>query len=118
MMYHELDEVELGGINLELEGDFPLRQLITLTDDEGEEGFIPFNKIIVMEVMNEVIFQTLKKIRTDFFIFNQQTIHRITLKQILRALYQLVKRKESSFLRLQHKHVTHAAKRNSKATIN
>lgn len=56
MLYHELDEGELEGIDLELEGDFPLRQFISLTDDEGEEWFIPFDQIIVIEVMNEAIF--------------------------------------------------------------
>jgi hypothetical protein len=59
MLYHELDEGELAGINLELEGEFPLRQFINLTDDEGEEGFIPLNAIIVVEVMKEAIFPNL-----------------------------------------------------------
>lgn len=60
MLYHDLDEGELTGINLELEGDFPLRQFINLTDDEGEEGFIPFDQIIAMEVMKEAIFPDLE----------------------------------------------------------
>lgn len=60
MLYHELDEGELEGIELELEGDFPLRQFINLTDDEGEEGFIPFDQIIVIEVMKEAIFPDLE----------------------------------------------------------
>lgn len=56
MLYHELDEGELGGINLEPESDFPLRQLINLTDEDGEEGFIPFDQIIVIDVTKEAIF--------------------------------------------------------------
>jgi hypothetical protein len=59
LVYHELDEGELGGINFELAGDFPLRQFINLTDDEGEEGFIPFDQIIAIEVMKGAIFPDL-----------------------------------------------------------
>ena len=34
-------------------------QFINLTDDEGEEGFIPFDQIIVMEVVKEAMFPQL-----------------------------------------------------------
>jgi hypothetical protein len=61
MLYRELDEGELEGLNLELEGDFSLRQFINLTDDEGEEGFLPFDQIIVLEVMKEAIFPDLEE---------------------------------------------------------
>ena len=45
MLYHDLDDGELGGIRFELDGDFPLRQFINLTDDEGEEGSFPLIKL-------------------------------------------------------------------------
>lgn len=56
MLYHDLDDGELGGMSFELDGDLPLKKFINLTDDEGEEGFIPFDQIIVLEVVKEAIF--------------------------------------------------------------
>lgn len=72
MLYHELDEGELKGIDLEPEGDF-LRQFISLTDDEGEDGFIPFDQIIGIEVMKKTIFS--ERSRLISFIFYQQRVH-------------------------------------------
>lgn len=56
LTYAELDEGCLTGLNLELEGHFPLRQFIGLIDNDGEEGFIPTNQIIVMEFDNNLVF--------------------------------------------------------------
>jgi hypothetical protein len=47
--YGSLTRGCLPAFNLELEGECPFRQFINLTDDDGEETFIPLEKIIVME---------------------------------------------------------------------
>jgi hypothetical protein len=57
----QIKTTELGGLNLELEGDSHLRQFINLIDEEGEESFIPMEQIIVMKVANEVIFPDLEE---------------------------------------------------------
>jgi hypothetical protein len=58
IVYNSLDEEALAGLDIEAEGAFPLRQFINLTDDEGEETFIPMNQIIVLEVAAGVISST------------------------------------------------------------
>lgn len=47
--YDSLTRGCLAAFNLELDGDCPFRQFINLTDDDGEETFIPLEQIIVME---------------------------------------------------------------------
>ncbi len=56
LTYSELDEGCLAGFNLELEGDWPLRQFINLIDNDGEETFVPLGQITVMEFDNNLVF--------------------------------------------------------------
>jgi hypothetical protein len=47
--YDSLAPGALAAFNLELDGDCPFRQFINLTDDDGEEVFLPLEQIMVME---------------------------------------------------------------------
>lgn len=53
--YWELDDGCLTSFLFELEGDVSFRQFINLTDDDGEESFIPIKQIIAMEVDKNVV---------------------------------------------------------------
>lgn len=53
--YWELDDGCLASFLSELEGDVPFRQFINLTDDDGEESFIPIKQIIAMEVDKNLV---------------------------------------------------------------
>ena len=55
--YSELNNGCLAGLTIELEGDCQLRQFINIIDDDGEETFVPFNQITLMEVDNNLIFE-------------------------------------------------------------
>lgn len=56
LSYSSLNEGCLSGLDMELDGELPLRQFINLIDEDGEETFIPLSQIIVMEVESSLIF--------------------------------------------------------------
>ncbi|MEO9004760.1 MAG: hypothetical protein ABI288_08480 [Ginsengibacter sp.] len=55
-IYSALEKGCLAGLNIELEGDIPLRQFINVIDDDGEETFIPLKQIAVMEFDCNLLF--------------------------------------------------------------
>ena len=54
--YSALDNGCLSGLDFELEGEESLRQFIHLTDDDGEENFIPLHQVMVMEMDTSLIY--------------------------------------------------------------
>ncbi len=55
LTYAVLETGCLAGFDLELEGDVAFRQFINLTDNDGEETFMPLDHIIVMEFAGELL---------------------------------------------------------------
>ncbi len=55
LTYASLENGCLACFNLELDGDVAFRQFINLTDNDGEETFIPLDHIIVMEFAGELL---------------------------------------------------------------
>lgn len=58
LLYSELSPGCLASFNIELEGELPLRQFLNLTDNDGEETFIPLEQIIVMEFYSNLIYES------------------------------------------------------------
>jgi hypothetical protein len=56
LTYSQLNKACLAGLNIELEGDVPLRQFLYLIDNDGEETFIPFRQITLMEFDCDLLF--------------------------------------------------------------
>lgn len=56
-IYSSLDKGCLAGLDIELEGDIPLRQFINVIDDDGEETFIPLKQITVMEFDRTLVYE-------------------------------------------------------------
>lgn len=65
--YSSLSKGCLAGLTIELEGDCQLRQFINLTDDDGEETFIPLVQIMVMEFDNNLVFEEEEEDLEDLF---------------------------------------------------
>jgi hypothetical protein len=55
MKYDDLQDGELDGLDLELEGEYPLRQFIGLMDEDGEHSFISISQVVVLEVAQNVV---------------------------------------------------------------
>jgi hypothetical protein len=65
LLYFSLNEGCLGTFALELDDEIPMRQFMNLTDNDGEESFIPLHQIIVMEFDKDLLYDSEKEMALE-----------------------------------------------------